>query len=44
MVYISMGVAEEKMYSGYGHLCVCLSVPRRIPTLVHGAGCKLGEW
>jgi len=22
-------------------LCVCLSVPRRIPTLLHGSGCKL---
>jgi len=23
---------------------VCLSVPRRIPTLLHGPGCNLGEW
>jgi len=21
-----------------------LSVPRRIPTLLHGPGCNLGEW
>ena len=25
------------------YLCVCLSVPRRIPTLLHGPGCNLGE-
>jgi len=30
-------------YIGYGHLCVCLSVPHRIPTLLHGPGCNLGE-
>jgi len=23
---------------------VCLSVPRRIPTLLHRPGCNLGEW
>jgi len=25
-------------------LSVCLSVPRCIPTLLHGRGCNLGEW
>ena len=25
-------------------LCICLSVPCRIPTLLHGPGCNLGEW
>ena len=25
-------------------MCVCLSVPRRIPTLLHGPGCNLKEW
>jgi len=25
-------------------LPVCLSVLRRIPTLLHGPGCNLGEW
>ena len=25
-------------------LCVCLSVPRRICTLLHGPECNLGEW
>jgi len=34
----------SKMYSGHSHLCVCLSVPCHIPTLLHGPGCKLGEW
>jgi len=33
-----------KMCSGHGRLCVCLSVPRHIPTLLHGPGCNLGEW
>jgi len=37
-----------EMYIGHGRLCVCvfvcLSVPRRIPTLPHGPGCKLGKW
>jgi len=37
-----------EIYSGHGHLCVCLSVclsvPRRIPALLHGPGCNLGEW
>ena len=32
------------MYSGHGHLFVCLSVPRHIPTLLHGPGCSLEEW
>ena len=27
-----------------GRLCVCLSVPRRILTLLHGPGCNLGKW
>ena len=35
------------MYSGHGRLsvslAVCLSVPRRIPTLLHGPGCNLGN-
>jgi len=31
------------MYSGHGRLCFCVSVPRRIPTLLHGPIC-LGEW
>jgi len=25
-------------------LCVCLSVRGRMPTLLHGPGCNLGEW
>jgi len=32
------------MHIGHGRLCVCLSVLRRIPTLLHGPGCNLGEW
>ena len=37
-----------EMDIGYGRLCVCLSVclsvHRRIPTLLHGPGCNLQEW
>jgi len=35
---------RREMYSGHGRLCVCASVPRRIPTLLHGLGYKLVEW
>ena len=38
---------RREMYSGHGRLCVCVSVcvtdPRRMPTLLHGPGCNLGE-
>jgi len=33
--------SQGKMYSGHG--CLCLSVPRRILTLLHGPSCNLGE-
>jgi len=35
--------SRGEMYTGNGRLCVCVSVPRRIPTLLHGPGCKLGK-
>jgi len=31
------------MCIGHGRLCVCLSVRGRIPTLLHGPGCNLGN-
>jgi len=31
------------MCSGHGCLFVCLSVPRRIPTILHGPGYNLGN-
>jgi len=34
--------SRGKMYSGRGRLCVILSVPHRIPTLLHGLRCNLG--
>ena len=34
--------SRDEMYIGHGRLCVCLSVPRRIPTLLHGLGYGLG--
>jgi len=36
--------SRGEMYIGRGRLCVCLSVARRIPTLLHGPGYNLGEW
>jgi len=33
-----------EMYIGHGRLCVYVSVPRRIPTLLDGNGCNLVEW
>jgi len=35
---------RREMYSGHGRLSVCLSVSRRIPALLYGPGCNLGEW
>ena len=43
LLHFARGIAEAEIYIGHGHLCVCLSVPRPIPTLLHGPGCKLGE-
>jgi len=34
---------RRKMYCGHAHLCVCLSVRGRTPTLLHGPGCNLGH-
>jgi len=38
----------REMYCGHARLCVCLcvclSVRARMPTLLHGPGCNLGEW
>jgi len=33
-----------EMYIGHGRLCVCLSIRRRISTLLHGPRCNLREW
>jgi len=36
---------RREMYCGHARLCVCLSAVRsRMPTLLHGPGCNLGEW
>jgi len=36
--------SRGEMYIGHGRLCVCLSVPHRIPTLLHRPGCNFEEW
>jgi len=38
-----MSRSRSEMYIGRGCLCVYMSVPRRIATLLHGHGCKLGN-
>jgi len=35
---------RREMYCGHARLCDCLSIRGRMPTLLHGPGCKLGEW
>jgi len=35
---------RRKMYCGHARLCVCLSLRGRMPTLLRGPGCNLGEW
>jgi len=39
---------RREMYIGHLNLsvsvCICVSVPRRIPTLLHGCRCNFGEW
>ena len=35
--------SRGEMCSGHSRLCVCLSASRRIPALLHGPGCKLGN-
>jgi len=32
---------RREMYCGHARLCVCVSVPGRMPTLLHGPGCNL---
>ena len=41
--YMVMLYLRGEMYIGHGRVCVCLSLPRRIPTLLHGLGCNLGK-
>ena len=35
---------RREVYICHARLCVCLSVRGRMPTLLHGPGCNLGEW
>jgi len=35
---------RSKMYCRHARLCVCVSVRGRMPTLLHGPGCNLGNW
>jgi len=42
---VAIGVRRSRgeMYIDQDRLCVCMSFPRRIPTLLHGPGCNLGN-
>jgi len=45
-----MSRRRREMYCDHARLCVCvclsvcLSVRGRMPTLLHGPGCNLGQW
>ena len=43
LLHFARGVAEANVYWSRPSVCVCVcvSVPHRIPTLLHGPGCKL---
>ena len=41
LITFSVSRRRREMYIGHARLCVCLSVPRRIPRLLHGPECKL---
>ena len=45
-LFVTFRVSRRRleMYIGHGRLCVCVSVPRPMPTLLNGLGCNLGEW
>jgi len=46
MVVVTVRVSHRRreMYIGHACLCVCLSVPCRMPTRLLGNGYNLGEW
>ena len=37
-------ISRESVTRVYVCVSVCIPVPRRIPTLLHGPGCNVGEW
>jgi len=44
--FITFRVSRKRreMYIAHARLCVYLSDPCRMPTLLHGRGCNLEEW
>jgi len=48
LITFCMSRRPREMYCGHPRLCVCVyvcvSVRGRMPTLLHGPGCNLGEW
>jgi len=49
LVALRVRRSRGEMYIDHGRLCVCVPVcmcvylPRRIPTLLHGSGCNFGN-
>jgi len=43
LLLITFRVTHRQREMYIGHFCVCLCVPRGIPTLLHGPGCNLGN-
>jgi len=47
LITLHLRCSRGEMYIGHLRLCVCVScvsVPRRMPTLLHWPGCNFGEW
>ena len=44
VVHVSHLAQPSEMYHDDGRLSMCTSVPRHIPTLLHGLGCNFEEW
>jgi len=50
MITFRVSRSRREMYIGHARAyvcvcdCVCLFVRLRMPTLLHGPGCKLEEW
>jgi len=44
IVTFPMSRRRREMCSGHARVSGCVSVRSRMPTLLHGPGCNLGEW
>ena len=44
LITLRMSCSRGEMCNGHGRMCVCLSVPHCVLTLLHRPRCNLGEW